>query len=396
MLQRYVRPVALMVLISSLVCAQSAWGRIKLITLPQRERVEIQLDHPDVTLVEEERIVPLVRGVNQVDFSWNNTRIDKDSIQFRALSDPDKVQVLSVSYPPGENALVWQVSSAESGPARVRITYRIGQLKEEYEYRAVATHDESVLTLDQYVKLHNLANEEFDDASLWTGYGERFVRPIGINETKQLLSANFKEIPVQKTYTCNPAEFGYLQAAQKKLTVAMHYLIENDEKHQLGRFPLMPGKVRIFQQDGRGGTAFIGEDWAAFTPVDDDMKLYLGLARDVVVKRIIEKRERNRIAGNLYDYDIVIRYEIENFKDDPVTLDITEDVSRIVNEVIPGDRNREAEWELGDRTTFRDQYDREKSTFEKIVFNIPLLPKKEDGSADKVVHKLNLIIRNEW
>ncbi|NLF23197.1 MAG: hypothetical protein GX590_08545, partial [Lentisphaerae bacterium] len=32
-------------------------ARIKLITLPLRERVEIQLDHPDVTLVEEERIV---------------------------------------------------------------------------------------------------------------------------------------------------------------------------------------------------------------------------------------------------------------------------------------------------------------------------------------------------
>jgi len=37
---------------------------IKLITLPPRERVEIQLDNPRVTLVEEERIVPLARGVN--------------------------------------------------------------------------------------------------------------------------------------------------------------------------------------------------------------------------------------------------------------------------------------------------------------------------------------------
>jgi hypothetical protein len=47
-----------------------AWARIKLITLPVRERVEVQLDNPNATLVEEERIVPLVKGVNQVDFSW--------------------------------------------------------------------------------------------------------------------------------------------------------------------------------------------------------------------------------------------------------------------------------------------------------------------------------------
>lgn len=39
-----------------------ALARIKLTTLPVRERVEIQLDHPQIALVEEERIVPLVKG----------------------------------------------------------------------------------------------------------------------------------------------------------------------------------------------------------------------------------------------------------------------------------------------------------------------------------------------
>ncbi len=37
-------------------------ARVKLITLPTRQRVEVQLDHPSATLVEEERIVPLVTG----------------------------------------------------------------------------------------------------------------------------------------------------------------------------------------------------------------------------------------------------------------------------------------------------------------------------------------------
>ena len=61
---------------------QPAEARIKLITLPVRERVVIQLDHPDQTLVEEERIVPLTAGVNQVDFSWANTAIDPGTIVF--------------------------------------------------------------------------------------------------------------------------------------------------------------------------------------------------------------------------------------------------------------------------------------------------------------------------
>ena len=54
------------------------WARVKLITLPVRERVEIQLDNAGATLVEEERIVPLVKGENQVDFSWANTQIDPE------------------------------------------------------------------------------------------------------------------------------------------------------------------------------------------------------------------------------------------------------------------------------------------------------------------------------
>src|ERR1700692_1802361 len=60
-------------------------ARIKLITLPVRQRVEIHLDNPNATLVEEERIGPLVKGVNQVDFSWANTQIDPNTILFRVL-----------------------------------------------------------------------------------------------------------------------------------------------------------------------------------------------------------------------------------------------------------------------------------------------------------------------
>jgi hypothetical protein len=107
----------------SVTLADVALARIKLITLPVRERVEIQLDNPNATLVEEERIVPLVKGVNQVDFSWANTQIDPNTIVFRVIprvepagkkkeqtkpeAKPLDVKVLSVSYPPNEAALVW-------------------------------------------------------------------------------------------------------------------------------------------------------------------------------------------------------------------------------------------------------------------------------------------------
>src|SRR4029077_3699677 len=92
------------------LCGES-FGRVKLITLPVRERVEIQLDNPGATLVEEERIVPLVKGENQGDFSWANTQIDPNMIVFRVVAPvgaaPLDVKVLAVSSPPNEAALVW-------------------------------------------------------------------------------------------------------------------------------------------------------------------------------------------------------------------------------------------------------------------------------------------------
>ncbi|MEM8496197.1 MAG: hypothetical protein AAF663_12515, partial [Planctomycetota bacterium] len=125
------------VMMIALLVPSLAEARIKLITLPVRERVEIQLDHDTATLVEEERVVPLVQGVNQVDFSWANTQIDPSTIVFRVLGSPapesgdvdtPEVNVLSVTYPPGENALVWQVSSSASTSVTVRISYLIGGL----------------------------------------------------------------------------------------------------------------------------------------------------------------------------------------------------------------------------------------------------------------------------
>ena len=180
-----------------------AAASVKLITLPPRERVEVQLDNPHVTLVEEERLVPLTAGVNEVVFGWANASIDKDSIQFRCLTDPENIKVLSVSYPPGENALTWQVASPEATSARVRISYIIGRLDKSFAYRAVAAHNEKTLILRQYLQLHNNANEEFGAAGMWAGFGDRFERPIGIHETKRLLSGKFTEVPIRKVYTAD-------------------------------------------------------------------------------------------------------------------------------------------------------------------------------------------------
>ena len=372
-----------------------------LITLPPRERVEVQLDNATATLVEEERIVPLVKGENQVDFSWANTQIDPNTIVFRVVAPVgDKaldVKVLSVSYPPNEAALVWSVGSSDSGSARVRISYVLGNLNKSFNYRAVASHDETTLNLAQYMRLQNLANEEFGKSEMWAGFGKEFLKPIGLNETKEMLVSRSLKVPVRKTYTASIAEFGYLDQPQNKLRIPMHYVIKNSKKDDLGTSPLPDGKVRIFIEgtDKEKATTFLGEDWGKFTPIDDEMRLYLGVAQDIVVKRTIDKNENQRIVGNLSNQNIVVKYEIENFKDQAVTLDIVENVRHIRNEV-RGDTGRDVQWELCKETTLPGDPDKEQSTFDKVVFHVKLPARAADGKAEKLTQKLNVLIKNEW
>jgi len=378
---------------------ETALARIKLITLPVRERVEIQLDHPSATLVEEERLVPLVKGLNQVDFSWANTAIDPETILLRVLApagdQPLEARVLSVSYPPNEAALVWEVAASASGSARVRISYVLGNLSKSFNYRAVASHDEQTLTLAQYMRLQNFANEEYAASGLYAGFGKQFLRPVGLNETKEMLVERVAAVPIRKTYTCDPAEFDYLDRPKNKLRVPMHYVLKNDAANQLGRAPLPYGKVRIFQDDGHGSTAFLGEDWGQFTPIDDELRLFLGVAQDIVVVRTIERNHKQRVAGNLEDIDVVIKYELENFKDQPAVLDVRENLRYIRNEVYR-DTGRDVQWVLGPETTFAGGVDREKTTCEQVVFHAELPPRAAEGQAAKVVHKLHVTLKNEW
>ena len=54
------------------------------------------------------------------------------------------------------------------------------------------------------------------------------------------------------------------------------------------------------------------------------------------------------------------------------------------------------EWELGKETTFAGGPDKEKSTFEQLVFHVKLPAKAADGKAEKITHRLHVILKNEW
>ena len=187
---------------------------------------------------------------------------------------------------------------------------------------------------------------------------------------------------------------GYLDEGKKQLRVPMHYVLRNTTKRGLGAYPLMAGKARIFQDDGRGTVAFLGEDWAPMTARGEDLALFLGVAQDVVVKRTIADRVEIPKVGPLKDVRVTVKFEIENFKDQEVTLDIAESMSALRSEVL-GNTGRPVEWTLGDDGTLKDP-DAKEGTADRAVFHVKLPARGDDQKALKQVHTLEVLIKNEW
>ena len=90
-----------------------------------------------------------------------------------------------------------------------------------------------------------------------------------------------------------------------------------------------------------------------------------------------------------------MKYEIENFKDQAVTLDVVENLRHVRNEV-RGDTRPRRRMGTGQGDDLAGGPDEEKSTFEQLVFHVKLPARAKDGKAEKIMHKLHVILKNEW
>src|SRR4030042_345058 len=152
-------------IVLALAASGIAEARIKLVALPERGATVIRLDNPQWTLIEEERVRTLQKGLNKVDFSWKGVSIDADSIRLQPLDHLDKeVMLLSVSYPPNEAALVWDISCADNYAETVRISYLLQNIDRLITYKAIAAKAETFVDLKSYLVLRNFSGEDFDKA----------------------------------------------------------------------------------------------------------------------------------------------------------------------------------------------------------------------------------------
>ena len=310
-----------------LLLANLVHARIKLVALPERGKTIIRLDNPKATLIEEERVLTLQKGLNKVDFAWKGVSIDVDSIRLTVLTQPDEVTLLNVSYPPNEAALVWEIYSRDAFEVKVRISYLLSFIDRLITYKGLANREETRMNLKSFLVLRNFSGEDFERALVLLDDSEVFEKSISHEETKQLLHLSRADVPIEKRWTFDAGKLPWdPEKLDTNVGIPVTYRIKNVKEMGLGSSVLGAGKVRVFQEDGHKSTIFLGEDHTKLVPVGEEMEVYIGDSRDIVVTQRKMREERINVRYNrknrivLYDTDEIIKATIENFKEQPAML----------------------------------------------------------------------------
>ncbi len=355
------RPASLAVLTAVTLLAASPMlaDGIDLVTLPERERVQVTVyNSDDLTLVRDVRRLTLRKGTNRLSFDWSGTLIDPTSLHLEAVDRPDAVELLDVSYPPGVRAkAVWTVESEIEGEVPVAISFFTSGLSWRAFYGVTLAADERTMRLDGYVRIENQSGENYENATtrVLVGkvnlidriamlaqrqfpYGSPIPRPRVTTATRFALEApekeesdafggelrDLKEIAKEALseyvlYTIEGTEtleHGWAKRlpsfSAAEVPVVHLYRFEeerfgravvrflrfaNDEASGLGESPIPAGNASIYRTvDDGGRLGYVGAAALKYIPVGQRAELEIGPAADVLVEPILANLEMENFA----------------------------------------------------------------------------------------------------
>jgi hypothetical protein len=282
--------------------------------------------------------------------------------------------------------LVWDIQSPSGGTHKARVTYQTGGITWWADYNLIfnegADANSGLLDLSAWVSVINQSGATYSDAKLKLIAGDvNRVQPdaanylrrdkmvmaemaraapapgfeqkdffefhlytlgrkttLPNNSTKQIeLFDQAKQIPAKKVLLYYGAVQPYFYPSpytdrnmgvemNKKVDVYLEF--KNDKQFGLG-VPLPAGRLRVSQLDKADGSLeFIGEDKIDHTPKDEEVRVKLGSAFDVVG----ERRQVNfsvDTAGKWMEEEIEVK--LRNHKAQPVDVVVKENLYRWSN-----------------------------------------------------------------
>jgi hypothetical protein len=318
--------IALAALMAAATCAQA---RVKLVLLPQREDIRLRFQPGYAPLMEEERVVALDEGVNEVELAWTGLPIQPESVIFDPLQAEADLTTLSVALPPSEQqSLVWRVASQAAQNVRLRISYVLADtgMYERTDYAAKADPDETKVTLSAVGRVNNNTGLAHDDVSIEASDAPPVVLSLDRDERRELPVLDAVDYPLTKTYTSDSANGGAVE-------LRYEWTVPIEQRAQVA------GKARAFlEAAGSAGEAaamdtFLGEDFLGYVPSGEDAKLLVGLANDLKVERktisveTINERFTEKVSPQqrvMHDQREKQQITVENHRQKPVTIALVE------------------------------------------------------------------------
>ena len=294
--------------------------------------------------------------------------------------------------------LVWDLENHESAAQTIEASYLTAGMNWRADYVLVVNADDTKGDLQGWVTLTNASGASFEDARLQLVAGDvnrvseernyalgaamarksadsesqfqeqgffeyhlyTLQRPTSVrdNETKQVSLLEAAGFDVKKEFVLNGQHYYYTnynnpgQPIKEKVGVYVQF--RNSQTNKLG-MPLPAGTIRLYKKDDKGNQQFIGEDRIDHTPKDEDVRVKVGDAFDIVAER--KQTDYKVIARNVYEYAYEIK--IRNHKESPISV--------VVNEPIGGD------WEM-----LSSSFEAKKTAAFAAQFNVPVA---KDGEA---------------
>jgi len=270
--------------------------------------------------------------------------------------------------------LRWMVDNSTAGKHNIELSYLAGGLAWNSDYVALLSEKDDKLDLTGWVTLTNNSGTAFRNAGLKLVAGDvnmvtdairsdmRVMKSMNAaesaapqfqqselfeyklytlqrktdlnpNETKQIELVSGRDVGAKKMFIYdgvadqwrywwnNPSYRNQQSFGQESNTkVGTYVTFMNEKKSGLG-IPLPKGKVRVYKLDADGKEQFVGEDRIDHTPKDEEVRLYLGNAFDIVGERA-QTDFRSFASGRVVEE--TIRIKVRNHKSEKVTVQVYE------------------------------------------------------------------------
>jgi len=261
-------------------------------------------------------------------------------------------------------SLIWLLKN-EGADHDIEVSYLTHGLLWQADYVLTLNNAENLIDLEGWVTLTNQSGAQYTHAMLKVVAGEvNIVQPqmmrggglggraiqadrvapmreetfaeyhlytlprrttIKQNESKQVSLLTASGIRGEKVYEFRGNESFYFSRMppQPEQNVEVFLKFQNEEQNQLG-VPLPAGVMRVYQEDQDSMLQFAGEDRIEHTPKDEEVRLKLGNAFDVVGERT--QTDWDRVAEHVFESEYKI--ELRNHKEQNIEVNIVEPMTR--------------------------------------------------------------------